>query len=217
MHAEEEPRPGPDRALVVAQARLVRGPDLAQHRARAFQDLRDTEAPPDLHQLPPRDDRLLPEGEGVQGEEHRGRVVVHDQRRLGAQEPGQDRLHVRHPRPARSPLQVQLQIRVAARGLDDRGDRLLREHGPPQVGVDHDAGGVDHGPGRRKELRFHPPGRVPHDRLARGGLLPRSAPRAERNARGGDGLPCRLREDLVGRALPIRGELRRFEQGANRG
>ena len=66
-----------------------------------------------------------PSASAREREQHRGRVVVHDERRLGAGQPAQDRGDVILPRAARAVAQVELEVRVAARGLDDLRERLL--------------------------------------------------------------------------------------------
>ena len=75
---------GADRALVVRDARAVRRPHLDEPRAGAGQHVRDAEAVADLDQLAARDDHLAPLGERGEREQHRGRVVVDDERGLGA-------------------------------------------------------------------------------------------------------------------------------------
>ena len=73
-----------DRALVVGSARAVRRPDLDEAGAGAREHVGDAEAVADLDELAARDDDLASLGERGEGEQHGGRVVVHDERRLGA-------------------------------------------------------------------------------------------------------------------------------------
>ena len=90
MHAQEQRRLRADRAFVVGGARAVRRPDLDEPRARAREHVRDAEAVADLDQLAARDDHLAALGERCEREQHRGGVVVHDERGLGAGQAAQD-------------------------------------------------------------------------------------------------------------------------------
>ena len=108
-------RLGPDRALVVGGARAVRRADLDEPRARAGEHVGDPEAVADLDQLAARDEHLAALGERGEREQHRGGVVVDDERRLRAGEPAQERGDVVLPRAARARVEVVLEVRVAAR------------------------------------------------------------------------------------------------------
>ena len=100
MHAQQERGLGPDRLLVVRRARAVRRPDLDEPRARAREHVGDAEAVADLDQLAARDDHLASLRERREREQHRGGVVVDDERRLRAGQPPQDRGDVILPRSA---------------------------------------------------------------------------------------------------------------------
>ena len=93
---------GADRALVVRRARAVRRPDLDEARARAREHVGDAEAVADLDQLAARDDDLAALRERGEREQHRRRVVVDDERGLGAGQPAQDRRDVVLARAARA-------------------------------------------------------------------------------------------------------------------
>ena len=82
---------GADRALVVLRARAVRRPDLDEPRTRAREHVGDAEAVADLDQLAARDDHLASLCERREREQHRGGVVVDDERSLGAGQPPQER------------------------------------------------------------------------------------------------------------------------------
>ena len=86
VDAEQERGLRPDRPLVVGCPRPVRRPDLDQPRARACEHVRDPEAVADLDQLASRDDDLAALRERGEREQHRGGVVVDDDRGLGAGE-----------------------------------------------------------------------------------------------------------------------------------
>ena len=113
MHAEQQRRLGPDRALVVGGARAVRRPDLDEARAGAREHVGDAEAVADLDQLAARDDDLATLGERGEREQHRGGVVVDDERRLGAGQPAEQRRDVVLARAARARREVVLEVRVA--------------------------------------------------------------------------------------------------------
>ena len=118
-----------DRALVVGDARPVGGADLDEPRARARQHVRDAEAVADLDQLAARHDHLAALGERGEREQHGRRVVVDDQRRLGAGQPPQERRAVVLPRAARAVGEVVLEVRVAARHLLARGSSAASASG----------------------------------------------------------------------------------------
>ena len=141
---EQEAGRRPDRRLVVARVGLVRGADLDEHAARQLQDLGEPERPADLDQLAARDHDLLVGRERGEAEHGRGGVVVDDHRVLGAGELAEQRAQVIVARAARAALEVVLEVRVPARDLVDRGARGGRERRAPEVGVQHDAGRVDH-------------------------------------------------------------------------
>ena len=144
VHAQQQRRLRPDRALVVGRAGAVRRPDLDEARAGPREHVRDAEAVADLDQLAPRDDHLAALGERGESEQHRAGVVVDDERGLRAGEAAQDRRDVVLARAARAAGDVVLEVRVAAPDLDDTGERLLGERRAPEVRVDDHAGRVEH-------------------------------------------------------------------------
>ena len=91
VHAQDEGRLGAERALVVGDARAVRGADLDEPRARAGEHLGDAEAVADLDQLAAGDEHVPPFGERREREHHGGRVVVDDERGLGTGDPAEQR------------------------------------------------------------------------------------------------------------------------------
>ena len=159
VDAQEQRRLRPDRALVVGRARSVRRPDLDEPRARAGEHVRDPEAVADLDQLAARDDDLAALRERGEREQHRGRVVVDDDRRLGAGEPAQQRRQVILARAAGAGGEVVLEVGVAARGRDPL-ERRLGERRAAEVRVHEHAGGVqdaaERRPPRRGELHVEP-------------------------------------------------------------
>ena len=112
-------------------------------------------APP-ISTLSPRDDEHLPaRRQRAEHEQHRGRVVVHDDRRLGA---GRARARSRPTPVCREPRRPDARSNstVARHGVD--GDSDIGR--PAQVGVEQDPGGIHHrlqqgegqGPGVALEL-----------------------------------------------------------------
>jgi hypothetical protein len=164
VDAQEQRGVGADRGFVVRGARPVRRAHLDEARARPREHVGDPESVPDLDQLPAGDDHLPPLRERGEREQHRGGVVVDDERRLGAGEPAQDPGAVLLARAARPARQVVLQVRVAAARLAHSLERRVCQGRPSQVRVHDDAGRVQHPPEARaprvRELRAEAGGEV---------------------------------------------------------
>ena len=143
VHTQQHRRLRADRRLVVAGARAVRRPHLAQPRARSLEHVRNAEAVADLDQLAARHQHVPALGERGEREQDRGRVVVHDERGLRARQAAQDAGDVILPRAAAAGGHVVLQVRVAARDLAHAVERSLGERRAPEVRVHDHAGGVD--------------------------------------------------------------------------
>jgi hypothetical protein len=94
VHLEDEGGVGPDGARVVRAAGPVGGSHLDQPAPGLGHDLGHPEAAADLDQLAARDDDLAAPGQGRQGEQHRGRVVVDDEAGFGTARPGEQRAGV---------------------------------------------------------------------------------------------------------------------------
>ena len=151
---------GPDRPLVVGRPGPVRRPDLDEAGARACEHVGDPEAVADLDQLAARDDDLATLRERGEREQHRGGVVVDDDRGLGAGQPAQQRRQVVLARAARAGGEVVLEIRVAARGRDPV-ERGLRQRCAAEIRVHEHAGRVEDAAQRRPACcreRFAEPG-----------------------------------------------------------
>ena len=112
---------------VVAGARAVRRPHLAQLRAALLDDVGNAERAADLDELAARDHHFLPAGRGRQ-EEHRGRsVVVRQDGRLAAEERAAERGEVLVARAASAVIEIEFEIRVAGDELGRLGpDRRRR-------------------------------------------------------------------------------------------
>ena len=83
MNLQDHGRFGRNGALVVAQMRAVGGADLDEFGARGRHDVGNTEAATDLDELATADDNFFARGMSRQHQQHRGGIVVDDQRILG--------------------------------------------------------------------------------------------------------------------------------------
>jgi hypothetical protein len=149
MDLQEQRRVAVDRRLVVAQVRAVGGADLDQAHARRRHDLGHAERAADLDQLAARHDRRPTLREPREHEQHRGRVVVHDQRARRAGQQTQLVLDRRTARAALAAGEVEFEIAVAARRDLDRARGTRRERRTSEVGVQRDSGRIDHRLGMR--------------------------------------------------------------------
>ena len=100
--------------------------------------------PPPISTSSPRETTTPPRPGQPDGEGQRRRVVVRDERVLGAGQRDEVVLRDARPGPATTGRAVQLEEQVARREVRDRLDRGRRPGRPAEVGVDDDAGGVDH-------------------------------------------------------------------------
>ena len=137
-----------------------------------------TRKPPPISTLSPRlTTTSRPAASAASDEQHGGGVVVDHDRRLGAAQPGQQPADVVVPRAPVAGVEVELEVPVAGR-------LPVAEGRPPEVGVEQDAGGVDHR-AQQRPLELAGAARGPtRDRR------PRSRPGPRRRAAGGAG-PCR--------------------------
>ena len=90
VHAQQDGGLRTGGPLVVGGAGSVRRPDLDEPSARAREHVGDAEAVADLDQLAAGHEHLAALRERGQRQQHGGRVVVDDERRLGAGQPAQD-------------------------------------------------------------------------------------------------------------------------------
>ena len=86
MNLQDHGRFGRDGTLVVAQMRAVGGADLDEFGARGRHDIGNTEAAANLDELAAAHDDLFARGMGGKHQQHRGGIVVDDQRILGTGE-----------------------------------------------------------------------------------------------------------------------------------
>ncbi len=132
--------------FVVAQMGAVGRADLNQLCARLVEHFWYPETASDLDQLGARDDRLPAVGKGGQGKQDGRRVVVDDEGRFGACQLSQERFGVGVAVSALAGRQIVFERAVL--GLGGDGQHRLARGGaqgrPTQVGVQDDAGGVDH-------------------------------------------------------------------------
>ncbi len=143
-----------DGGLVVAEVGAVGGADLDQGGAALTHDVRDAEAAADLDELAARNHDLAVAGEGREHEEQGGGVVVDGHGGLGAGDAAQEGLDVLVAAAALAGFEVVLEVAVAARDCRHGGDGGVRERRAAEVGVNDDAGGVDHGTQGRGQGRI---------------------------------------------------------------
>ena len=136
-------RPSASGASKSADAGPVGRADLDQPRAGPPDDLRDAHAAADLDELAARD-RDAPAAPGqADRERDRGRVVVDDERVVGAGQRDEVPLRCPEARAAPAGRMIELEEEVASRGRRGRRDGRRRPGRPAQVRVDDDAGRVD--------------------------------------------------------------------------
>ena len=83
MDFKDHRRIGRDGALVVAQMRAVGGADLDEFGARSRHDIGDAEATADFDELAAAHDDLFARSVSGQHQQHRGGIIVDDERVLG--------------------------------------------------------------------------------------------------------------------------------------
>src|SRR6266581_2262819 len=113
-----------------------------------------------LHQLAPAHQNLPPFGQGVEGQQDRGRAVVDDHGALRPEQLAEPVLGMRLAITPGSRREVVLEVRVGGGDLGYPRGRDRREGSPAQVGVDHHPGGVQHADERGPARPFHPVGEV---------------------------------------------------------
>jgi hypothetical protein len=178
---------GSDRGLVVGEPRPIRGADLDQPGPGLRNDVGDPEAAADLDQLPARDhDVALALDQRGDRQQHGGRAIVDHDRGLCPGQLPQQPGDVVVARPTSTCGDVELEVGVTARGVRDGLYCGLRERGPTKVGVDDDAGRVQHRPQRG----LQPPSRTFYQvRLVRRPGEQRGAPVGQLGARHRGGQP----------------------------
>ncbi len=140
-------------ADVVFVVRAVGGAYLDQGGASAGHHIGDAEGAANLHQLAARDDDFFVQCHGGQHQQHGGGVVVDDGGSLGTCQAA-DQVFDQVIAVAPAAIgQVVFQVAGCGQGLYHRVNRLLRQQGAAQVGVQHGTRQVVDGPqARRKQL-----------------------------------------------------------------
>ena len=209
MDLEDHRRIGRDGALVVRQVRAVGGPDLDELGTRGLHNIGDTETAADLDKLAAADDDLLACGMCRQHQQHRGGIVVDDQRVLGTGERADELRGMLLARPARTGVDAVLERAIPARNLGHGFGSRFRERGATQVGMDDHTRGVD---GRtqarqRRTMRAKFNGRCQLALRARGGTGANGGTLLVELGRDGGmhhriaGLPRRLHHRPLGKQL----------------
>ena len=170
-----------------------RAPPLREH-------VGDPERAADLDELAAAHQHLAPLGVGVDREQHGGRAVVDDHRRLDAEQLAQAGLGVGLALAALAALEVVLEVGVGGRDRGDPRAAASRESGArPEVRVHHDAGRVQHAHERRPRPRPRSaPATSASEARRSAAVAPRvaraarsrSAARAARSARSTASRPC---------------------------
>ncbi len=133
-------------APVVVEVRAVGGADLVQPGAAPAHDVGNAEGAADLDQLPARDGHVPPGRQRVEREdEGAGRIVDH-QGVFGSGQAAEALATVVGAAAARAGIEVQLQVAVPRRDRGHGLDGRRRQWGAAEVGMEHDAAGVEHGP-----------------------------------------------------------------------
>jgi len=122
----------------------VRRPHLPQACAAPLHDVRNAKFSADFDQFPPGYHGLAVARERVQDQENRRRVVVDDERILGAREAAQEIPNVVVTQSSLPPDQVELEIRIARTHLLKTVEGIPGQGSAAEVGVDDDARGIDH-------------------------------------------------------------------------
>jgi hypothetical protein len=133
-----------DGVFIIRRMGAVGGAHLHQLRAGAGHDVGDPERAADLHQLAARHHHLAPVGQRIEHQQHRGGVVVDHRRGLGAGQLAQQVFDQLVAVAAGAAAQVELQRHRRGQRAHHRLQRLLGQRRPPQVGVQHGAGEVEH-------------------------------------------------------------------------
>ena len=157
-------------------------PDLDEPAPRLRHDLGDPEPAADLDQLAARHDDVAAAGQRGQREEHRGRVVVHDEPGLGAARLGEQRAGVVMARAPPAGVEVVLEVGGGAADGVDLRPGLGAERCAPEVGVQQHARRVEHGAQERPPAPLDDRRRVTHDRLDVDRWRRRRSPDARRRA-----------------------------------
>ena len=209
MDLEDHGRIGCDGLLIICQVRAVGGADLDELGARGLHNIGDTEAAADLDKLAAAHDNLFARSVSGQHQQHRGGVIVDDQRVLGTGKRADELSGMLLARPARAGVDAVLERAVAASDLGHGLGGRLRERGSTQIGMDNHTRGVDGGTQARQRGAM----RTPLDGRGQLALRARSGTGTNRGAllvelgRDGSmdhrvaGLPRRLHHRPLGKQL----------------
>ena len=132
------------RPCIVAGVGPVRGADLDQPRPRLAQDVRYPESTANFDGLSPRKPRPPSGRHCRQHQKHRRGTVIHDQRRLCPSQRAQQPGDLAHAATALVALPLDLQRDRVGGRLAHRLGRLGAHRRATEIGVDDDAGGIEH-------------------------------------------------------------------------
>ena len=143
VHLEQRRRLFVYGPLIILGMGLVGGAHLHQGGIALLHDLRHPERAADLHQFPPGYDDVPVFGHGAQDQHHSGGVVVDYQGRFCPGEPAQQLFHMVVPAAPPARFTAVFQRVVVFRHFHHMLCHLVAQHGTAQIGVQHDARGVD--------------------------------------------------------------------------
>ena len=182
MDLEERSRPAAalaDGAPVVVDAGAIRRSHFDEPGPALRQDVRNPEGISDLDQFPAGNDDVLSGRQGVERQQDPAGGVSGDSRSPSGKHGFEQAGEVLLAAPAGAGSEIELKVRITARGPEDRLGGAVGQRCSSQVGVNDDAGRVDHppevGPGGAIEPRLHL-GSEPGFRVA--GEAGRDGPRA---------------------------------------
>jgi len=132
-----------DRLCKIVAVGPVGGADFDQTRPTLAQDIRDTEATANLDQLAAAEKHLTACTERAEDQVNGRRVVVDHHGIFGAGELAQQVAGVVVAAATPTVGQIVFQVAVADTDCPHSRKGCVRQRGPPQIGVDHNAGRVD--------------------------------------------------------------------------
>ena len=179
---------------VIGQVGAVGAAHFAQHGAGARHHVGDAEGAADFHQFAARDDDLFILRQGIQHQQHGGRVVVDDGGRFGPRQFAQQFLDQVVAVAALARLQVEFQVHRPLQRFHHGLHGRVGQQRAAQIRVQHGARQVEHGAQLRARLGLQPLGHVRDDGGDRCALLAHCARQhgraqfGQHGARAGQGL-----------------------------
>ncbi|MNN12429.1 hypothetical protein D3C81_1254210 [compost metagenome] len=146
VHPHDQTAARADGGLVVAGMGAVGGAHLDQLHPGAGHDVGNAEGAADFNQFAPGNNPFLARAQAVEGQQYRSGIVVDHGHRFGAGQFADQAFDQVVAIAALAAAQVELKVERITRGHLHRLDRLFGQQRPPEVGVQHRAGEVEHPP-----------------------------------------------------------------------